>query len=152
MLIPSMQPGPNRLNSTAAPDRKRDATLRDICWARRLAQPRAERSHLAERTSATTFEDSAATRENRDATEQIELRSISTATSRRDAAAGFKDGIRSGAISFLAVRYSPTPPLCREQTAQLFASRARTARELDSLVRPSLTHLPSWYPARKPRS
>ena len=98
MLRPSMQPGPHRLNSNAAADRKRDATLSDIFWARRLAKQRAERSHPAERTSATTFEDSGATRENRDATEQMELRSTSTATSRRDVTAGLNDGIRSDIV------------------------------------------------------
>jgi hypothetical protein len=45
-----MQPGPHRLNSNATVDRKRDATLRDILWARQLAKPRAERSHPIERT------------------------------------------------------------------------------------------------------
>ena len=94
-----MQPGPARLNSNAAADRKRDATLSDIFWARRLAKPRAERSHPIERTGAATFEDSSATREDRDATEQMELRSTSTATSRRDDRCELEDGIRSRAIS-----------------------------------------------------
>ena len=108
MLSPSMQPGSHRLNSNAAADRKRDASLSDIFWARRLAKQRAERSHPAERTSATTFEDSDAIRADRDTTDQIELPSTSTATSRRKDRRELEDRIRSGVISFLAVRYSPT--------------------------------------------
>jgi hypothetical protein len=33
-----MQPGPHRLNSNAAVDRKRNAAVRDIFWARRSAE------------------------------------------------------------------------------------------------------------------
>src|SRR5512138_2232105 len=99
MPRPSMQPGPHRLNSNAAADRKRDATLSDTFRAQRLAQPRAERSHPAERTSAITFEDSGAPRKDRDATEQMELRSTSTTTSRRDDRCEHEDGIRSGVTS-----------------------------------------------------
>jgi hypothetical protein len=122
-----MQPGSNRLNSNAAADRKLDAALSDIFWARRLAKQRAERSHPAERTSATTFEDSAAIGEDRAATEQMELRWISTATSRRDDRCELEDGIRSG-LTLLPLSYSPTPRMSREQTAQLFASRATEGR------------------------
>jgi hypothetical protein len=107
-----MQPGSNRLNSNAAADRKLDAALSDIFWARRLAKQRAERSHPAERTSATTFEDSAAPGEDRAATEQMALRWISTATSSRDDRCELEDGIRSG-LTLLSLRYSPTTPMSR---------------------------------------
>ena len=79
-----MQPGSHRLNSNAAADRKRDAALRDIFRARRLAEQRAERSHPTERADATAAQRESATQESHNATEQMKVAAILAATSRRD--------------------------------------------------------------------
>lgn len=96
-----MQPGPNRLNSNAAADRKRDAERSDIFPARSERSNARNGVTRPSEPATRDFEDSAATREGHDATEQTKLPASSTATPRRDDRCELKDGIRSGLTLFI---------------------------------------------------